>query len=102
MLGEVWGSVPSGVIGRVDRESCARKRNDQFKGDGVPQKPMGTFVYVYYGVKSGERRGQAIGSSMMAPRHTALMSYVSIWMKPWQQIDWMWRPNSLAQRCYGL
>jgi hypothetical protein len=26
--------------------------------------------------------GQVIGSSMMAPRHTALMSYVSIWMKP--------------------
>jgi hypothetical protein len=35
----------------------------------------------FNGVKSGERGGQVIGSSMMAPRHTALMSSVSIWMK---------------------
>jgi hypothetical protein len=34
------------------------------------------------GVKSGERGGHVIGSRMMALQHTALMSYVSIWMKP--------------------
>jgi hypothetical protein len=34
------------------------------------------------GAKSGERGGQVIGSSMMPPRHTALMSSVSMWMKP--------------------
>jgi hypothetical protein len=31
---------------------------------------------------SWEQGGEVIGSSMMAPRHTALMLYVSIWMKP--------------------
>jgi hypothetical protein len=35
------------------------------------------------------------GSSMMAPRHTALMSSVSIWMELWQQMNWTWRPNNL-------
>jgi hypothetical protein len=34
------------------------------------------------GVKSGERGGQVIGSSMVAPQHNALMSSLSIWMKP--------------------
>jgi hypothetical protein len=33
-------------------------------------------------VKLGERGGQVIVSSMMAPQHTALMSSVGIWMKP--------------------
>jgi hypothetical protein len=34
------------------------------------------------GVKSGERGGHVNVSSMMTPRHTALMSTESIWMEP--------------------
>jgi hypothetical protein len=33
-------------------------------------------------VKSGEQGGKIVGSSMMTPRHTALMSSVGIWIKP--------------------
>jgi hypothetical protein len=31
----------------------------------------------------------------MASQDTALILSVSIWMKPLQQMDWMWRPNNL-------
>jgi hypothetical protein len=76
MLGGVYGSVPSGVIGTTDREICAWKETANLKSTECAKKQLGTGVDSFHSQLSqfAVPVGQDGAPASTQPRVVSLLS----------------------------